>query len=55
MNQNPTQIPNIPVPREVIAYTQQVCADMGLSLDKETELAIARDVYAEHPAECKLG
>ena len=54
MNQNPTQIPNIPVPREVIAYTQQVCADMGLSLDKETELAIARDVYAEHQQSASL-
>ena len=45
---NQTQTHNTPVPRDVIAFTQQACADMGLELDVETQIAIAQDVYAEH-------
>ena len=47
MTMNPTQI-DTPVPKDVIAYTQQVCEEMGLELDVNTRIAIAQDVYAEH-------
>ena len=48
MSQRMTQTPNTPIPREVIAYTQQICEEMGLSLDIQTQIAIAQDVYTEH-------
>ena len=42
-----TQTNSIPLPRALIADSQQIFEDMGLSLDVNTRLAILQDVYAK--------